>query len=90
MIEQGWGFWPAKPKTDVHRLDFGLVHANGEGTYGGCLWEGGDLVVEVLGGRDEKIEQRRGFGPQNQKSMHAGSILVWCPATYPSFLPLPF
>jgi hypothetical protein len=35
-------------------------------------------VVEVLGGRDEKIEQRRGFGLQNQKPMCAGSILVLC------------
>ena len=30
-IEQRWGFWLAKPKTDAHRIRFGLVHANDEG-----------------------------------------------------------
>ena len=39
-IEQGRGFWPAKPKTDVRGLGFGLVHANRKGAYGECQWKG--------------------------------------------------
>ena len=77
-IEQRRGFWPANPKIDVRGLGISPVHANGKGAYGRQLREGGDMVVEVPGGRDVKIEQRRGFGLQNQRPMRAGSVLVWC------------
>jgi hypothetical protein len=34
------------------------------------------MVVEVPGGRDVKIEQRRGFGRQNHRSICAESVSV--------------
>jgi hypothetical protein len=36
------------------------------------------MCVEVLGGRDEKIEQGRGFCPQTQKPLCAGPVSVRC------------
>ena len=42
-----WGlFWQAKLKTNMHGLAFSVECANNDG---GGLWEGGDMVVEVVG-----------------------------------------
>ena len=39
-IEQRQGFWPTKLKTDVHGLNFSLVHANDNRCHGAFQQEG--------------------------------------------------
>ena len=67
-IERGGQFWGGKPKTDTRGLALGVERANNKGGCGGGLCGGADMVVEVLGGQEEKIERRWRFRSAKPKT----------------------
>jgi hypothetical protein len=73
---RGGGFWPAKPKNEPYRLDFGLGCVNPSADHRLSLCGGVYAIVCMLAHRVGEIERGVGFCLQNMKPSLANLVLT--------------
>ena len=68
--------WPAKTKIERHRHCFHTTYAIDSGVCRVGIYDGVDVVVDVVGAVEREIRQGRGFALPNRKPSASHSVSI--------------